>query len=117
MVWNIVDRLKGSELAEGSVLSKELCANIVAEFEKYPTKQAVLLTALHWVQKELGQLSTLVRIKLRGRLWRLQRRSQKHIALECLQCFGAICATVHSKKMVQIITHLQTLQDKQTTWA
>lgn len=57
MVWNITNRLEGSQATETSVLSESLREKITAEFEKYPTKRAVLLTALHWVQKELGHLS------------------------------------------------------------
>jgi NADH-quinone oxidoreductase subunit E len=57
MVWNIDNRLAGSETAEAAVLSNDMRERIVAEFEKYPTKRAVLLTALHWVQKELGYIS------------------------------------------------------------
>ena len=57
MVWNIVNKLKGSAATDKPVLSKTLREQITAEFKKYPTKRAVLLTALHLVQQELGEIS------------------------------------------------------------
>ena len=57
MAWKILNRLIGSEPADKPVLSKQVREQIKAEFAKYPTKRAVLLTALHLVQQELGQLS------------------------------------------------------------
>lgn len=57
MVWNIVNQLESSDATDTAVLSAGVRERIVAEFVKYPTKRAVLLTALHWVQKELGHLS------------------------------------------------------------
>lgn len=57
MAWKILNRLVGSEPAGKPVLSKQVREQIKAEFAKYPTRRAVLLTALHWVQQELGHIS------------------------------------------------------------
>ncbi len=57
MAWQIVDRLKGTPDSADKVVTDEMRQKIEAEFAKYPTKQAVLLTSLHMVQNKYKQIS------------------------------------------------------------
>ena len=57
MAWQIIDRLQSAEPSAEPVLDAALKERITAEFDKYPTKRAALLTALHWVQEKEGHLS------------------------------------------------------------
>ena len=58
MVWKIVDRMKGGAVAEGAVVVDEAMVSVIkADFERYPTKRAVLLKALHLVQAKEGFVS------------------------------------------------------------
>ncbi len=58
MVWDVVDRMKGGAVAGGAVVvDEEMAAVIRADFDRYPTKRAVLLKALHLVQAKEGCVS------------------------------------------------------------
>lgn len=58
MAWKVVDRLTPTpaESAE-PLIDAQMREQIEAEFVKYPTKRAALLTALHLVQDKYKQIS------------------------------------------------------------
>lgn len=57
MSWQTIDRKSVEEQEQGPGISEATKAKIRSFFPRYPTKQAVLLPALHIVQDELGYLS------------------------------------------------------------
>ncbi len=54
MAWKALDRNDGPPRAEGDRLSEAVKARIRVFFDRYETKRAVLLPALHIVQDEFG---------------------------------------------------------------
>ena len=64
MVWEIQNRLTAEAEAAEPVLSDQLKADVAALCDKYPTKRAALLGALHKAQAELGRLSDQAMIEL-----------------------------------------------------
>jgi len=57
MAWQISNRLEATKTSDQPVVDAQMRQQIEAEFPKYPTKQAVLLTALHMVQDKYRHVS------------------------------------------------------------